>query len=104
MTSTFDVKQHWEGSSHSDYDLDFVETIIARLEETTVANPAIPRNASVYAISKLKKGDLMLRKANKDLLGKLYNDQVSSRVLLINSTSTRILYTISIGLLVPTFE
>ena len=65
----FDIKSKKSQFRFDDCTVDFVDSMISRLEQTHISDPS--------DFSSRRKSDLNLRKANKALLGKLFDDQVT---------------------------
>ena len=64
----FDVKEKQSQLRIQESSVDFVDSMISRLEGASISNPSFVK----------KKTDTNLRKANKALLGRLFDDQVFS--------------------------
>ena len=62
----FDVKEKQSQLRIQESSVDFVDSMISRLEGASISNPSFVK----------KKTDTNLRKANKALLGRLFDDQV----------------------------
>ena len=62
----FDVKEKQSHLRIQESSVDFVDSMISRLEGASISNPSLVK----------KKTETKLRKANKSLLGKLFDDQV----------------------------
>ena len=85
----FDTKEKQSHLKIQDCSVDFVDSMISRLEGASISNPSVVK----------KKTEVSLRKANKALLGKLFDDQVLFIFCIVHVVSGKLICISTIAVL-----
>ena len=85
----FDTKEKQSHLKIHDCSVDFVDSMISRLEGASISNPSVVK----------KKTEVNLRKANKALLGKLFDDQVIFIFCIVHVVSGKLICISTIAVL-----